>query len=118
MDDLYALVDYISDDLGSSASAQRLFESILEKARLFADFPGAAAILRTQGGANTGYSYVVCENWMLFFGLEGQRALVVRVLYGKSDYMKALFGEMGKWAVPRSRGSWQDLGLERPRRAA
>lgn len=96
MDDLDDLVDYISNELGSPASAERLFESILEKAHLFADFPGAAAVLRTPSGISTGYRYMICENWMVFFSLEEQRALVVRILYGKSNYMKTLFGEMEK----------------------
>lgn len=96
VDDLDAAVNYISNELGSPMSAQRFFESILGKARLFADSPGAAAVLKTQGGIDTGYRYMVCGNWMIFFSIEGQRALVVRVIYGKSDYMKTLFGETEK----------------------
>lgn len=92
-DDLDAAVEYISNDLGSPMAAERLFESIIEKARLFADFPGAATVLHTQSGIDTGYRYMVSGNWMAFFSLEAERALVVRVLYGKSDYMKTLFGE-------------------------
>lgn len=70
-----------------------MFESIVKKAQLFADFSGAATVLRTHSGIDTGYRYLVSGNWMTFFGLEAERALVVRVLYAKSDYMKTLFGE-------------------------
>lgn len=92
-DDLDAAIDYISNNLGSPLSAQRLVDSILGKAQLFADSPGAATVLRTRTGVDTGYRYMVCGNWMVFFCLEESRALVVRILYGKSDYMKTLFGD-------------------------
>lgn len=82
------------DDLGSPIAAERLFESVLEKAQLFADFPGAGSVLRTQSGVDTGYRYMTCGNWMAFFVVDESRALVVRILYGKSDYMRTLFGEV------------------------
>lgn len=91
-DDLDAAIDYIANDLGSPMAAENLFASILEKAQLFADYPGAGSVLRTQGGIDTGYRYMICGNWMLFCTLDESRALVVRVLYGKSDYMRTLFG--------------------------
>lgn len=92
-DDLEAAVEYIANDLGSPMAAERMAESIIEKAQLFADFPGAAAALRTLSGVDTGYRYMVSGNWMAFFSIEGSRALVVRVLYGKSDYLRTLLGE-------------------------
>lgn len=56
-------------------------------------FPGAGSILRTQSGIDTGYRYMVSGNWMMFISVGESRALVVRVLYGKSDYMRTLFGD-------------------------
>lgn len=91
VDDLDAAVDYISYDLGSPKAAEKLLKSILDKARLFASFPGAGAVLRTQSGIDTGYRYMTVGNWMVFFSTEDSRALVVRVLYGKSNYLKTLF---------------------------
>lgn len=80
VEDLDAAIEYISNDLGSSKAAERLFESVLEKAQLFADFPGAGSVLRTQSGIDTGYRYMICGNWMVFFMPNESRALVVRVL--------------------------------------
>ena len=37
---------------------------------------------------------MVCGNWMVFLECDNGRALVVRVLYAKSDYMRTLFGEI------------------------
>lgn len=94
-DDLDAAIEYISNDLGSPVAAQRLFDFIVEKAQLFADYPGAGTVLRTRTDIDTGYRYMISGNWMVFFSLKDGEALVVRVLYGKSEYMKTLFGKMG-----------------------
>ena len=51
----------------------------------------SGTVLRTLNGIDTGYRYMVCGNWMVFLELDNERALVVRVLYAKSDYMRTLF---------------------------
>lgn len=51
-------------------------------------------MLRTTHGIDTGYRYMICGNWMVFFTVGEEQALLVRILYGKSDYMRMLFGEM------------------------
>lgn len=94
MDDLEAAVDYIESELASPMAARRLVDSVIGKAQLFADVPGAGTTLRTLNGIDTGYRYVVCGNWMVFLECDNGRALVVRVLYAKSDYMRTLFGEI------------------------
>ena len=95
LEDLSAAVDYIEFDLGSPKAAQHLLDSVLEKAELAACVPGAGTVLRTVRGIDSGYRYVVCGNWMVFFECGQGRILVVRILYAKSDYMKTLFGEVG-----------------------
>ena len=94
VDDISAAVDYIESELGSPIAAERFVDSVIEKAQLFADVPGAGLTLRTIDGINTGYHYMLAGNWMLFFECSDRKALVVRVLYAKSDYIKTLFGDI------------------------
>ena len=91
VEDLASAADYIEFDLSSPTAAKRLVESVIEKAQLFADIPGSGTILRTAFGLDTGYRYMVSNNWMIFFACNQEQALVVRILYAKSDYMKKLF---------------------------
>ena len=95
VDDLNAAADYIEFELASPMAARRIVDSVIEKSQLFADVPGAGAVLRTLNGVDTGYRYMVSGNWMVFLACADGRALVVRVLYAKSDYMRTLFGEVG-----------------------
>jgi len=94
VDDLNAAADYIESELASPMAARRLVDSVIEKAQLFADVPGAGTVLRTLNGIDTGYRYMLSGNWMVFLESDNGRALVVRVLYAKSDYVRTLFGEI------------------------
>ena len=95
VDDLNAAADYIESELGSPLAARRLVDSVIEKAQLFADVPGAGTALRTLNGVDTGYRYMLSGNWMVFLSCADGRALVVRVLSATSDYMRTLFGGAG-----------------------
>lgn len=94
VDDLEAAVDYIESELASPMAARRLVDSVIEEVQLFADVPGAGTALRALNGIDTGRRYMVCGNWMVFLECDNGRALVVRVLYAKSDCMRTLFGEI------------------------
>ncbi|MFC2629626.1 MAG: type II toxin-antitoxin system RelE/ParE family toxin [Lancefieldella rimae] len=94
LDDLKSAIDYIEFDLDSPMAAKRFYESILDKAHLFANAPGSGITLKTTRDIDTGYRYIVCGNWILFFMIEENQALVVRLLYGRSDYMRTLFGDI------------------------
>lgn len=94
LDDLKSAIDYIEFDLDSPMAAKGFYESILDKAHLFANVPGSGITLKTTRDIDTGYRYIVCGNWILFFMIEENQALVVRLLYGRSDYMRTLFGDI------------------------
>lgn len=95
VDDLNVAADYIESELANPMAARRLVDSVIEKAQLFADAPGAGTVLRTLGGVDTGYRYMVSGNWLVFLERVDGCALVIRVLYARSDYMRTLFGEIG-----------------------
>ena len=94
VDDLNAAADYIESELASPMAARRLVDSVIEKAQLFTDVPGAGTVLRTLNGIDTGYRYMLSGNRMVFLECCNGRALVVRVLYAKSDHTRTLFGEI------------------------
>lgn len=94
VDDLEAAVGCIESELASPMAARRLIDSVIEKAQLFADVPVAGTARRALNGIDTGYRYMVCGKRMVFLECDNGRALFVRVLYAKSDYMRTLFGEI------------------------
>lgn len=76
-------------------AARRLVDSVIERAQLFADVPGVGTALHTFSGIDAGYCYMLGGNRTVFLACDGGRALVVRVIYAKSDYMRTIFGESG-----------------------
>lgn len=65
---------------------------MIEKAQLFVDVTGAGTMLPTFNGIDAGYRYLLSGNQTVFLGCDKGRALVVRVLYMKSDYTRTLLG--------------------------
>ena len=93
VDDLEAALDYIEFDLDSPQASKRFYQTILDAVRRFSDIPTAGIVLRNSQGLETGFRYMIAGNWMVFFVIQYDGVLVVRILYGKSDYMQILFGE-------------------------
>lgn len=94
VEDLSSAVDYIEYDLDSPQAAKRFYDAVIERVRLFADVPGSGITLRTISGVDTGYRYTLCGSWMIFFSCETDQTIVIRILYGRSDYVRTLFGDI------------------------
>ncbi len=91
--DLQEIREYVTAQLGAPAAAQKLVSRILQSMRRLADFPESGPALSSVLNVETNYRFLVCENYLIFYRLEQQTIFIVRVLYGKRDYMKLLFGE-------------------------
>jgi plasmid stabilization system protein ParE len=44
----------------------------------------------------TDYRFLVCGNYIAFYRIDGNDVYVIRILYGRRDYVKILFGELPK----------------------
>ena len=91
--DLREIRKYIAGQLDATASAQKLVSHILQSMRRLADFPKSGPTLSSVLDVETDYRFQVCGNYLIFYRLEQQTVYIVRILYGKRNYMKLLFGE-------------------------
>ena len=91
--DLWRLRHYIAVQLDSPVAAQKLVSHILESVRRLADFPKSGSPLSSVLDIETDYRFLVCGDYLIFYRLEQQTVSIVRILYGKRDYLKLLFGE-------------------------
>lgn len=89
-DDLTEALDYIEYELGSPIAAARLYDAIKAKIDLIAAVPGSSVILK-RNGIPSGYCYTIAGSFMVFVMYSENEMRVVRILYGKSDYMRILF---------------------------
>jgi toxin ParE1/3/4 len=91
--DLQKIRQYISAQLDAPVAAQKLVSRILKSMRGLADFPESGPNLSSVLNIETDYRFQVCGNYLIFYRVEKQIVYIVRILYGKRNYLKLLFGE-------------------------
>ena len=92
--DLKQTRTYITEELGSEQAAVHTVSKIMKHIRLLADFPEAGAPLVTVVDIANNYRFLVCGNYTAFYRYEKGKVYIVRVLYGRRDFMRILFGEV------------------------
>lgn len=92
IEDLQKIKAYIADELGNEQAAVCTVSKILDHIRILADFPESGAPLSSIVDIETNYRFLVCGNYMAFYRYENGKAHIVRVLYGRRNYMQILFG--------------------------
>lgn len=90
--DLQQTKAYITDELLSKQAANNTVNKILKNIRMLAEFPNSGAPLSGAVGIETDYRYLVCGNYTAFYRVENETVYIVRILYGRRDFMRILFG--------------------------
>ena len=91
--DLQQTKAHIADELCSERAAINTVANIMKKIRMLADFPECGASLSSIVDFETEYRFLVCGNYIAFYRIEKNTVYIVRILYGRRNYMQILFGE-------------------------
>lgn len=94
VDDLKEIKQYIKDELCNEQAAKNTVAKILKKVKMLSDFPESGSSLSAIIGFETDYRYLICDNYIAFYRIENKNVLIVRVLYGRRNYMQILFGDI------------------------
>ena len=78
--DLEAIRAYICDELSNPNAAQHILQSLKKCVASLESMPG-----------HTGYRYLICENYCVFYLTGDTETIVVRILHQRQDYLRALF---------------------------
>lgn len=89
--DLLDARHYIENDLQNAAAAKKVVARIFKSMRTLERFPYAGTPLEI-AGFDTGYRVITSGNYRVFYLCDGEVVHVVRVLYGRRDFMRILFG--------------------------
>lgn len=90
--DLQQIKAYISNELLSEQAANNTVNKILKNIRMLSEFPNSGTPLSGAVGIETDYRYLVCGNYTAFYRVENETVYIVRILYGRRDFMRILFG--------------------------
>ncbi len=85
---------YITEELDSPAAAENTLKKILKNIRMLETQPFIGAPLSSIVNIDTHYRYLVCGSYLAFYYVEKDDVFIVRILYGRRDYIKILFGDM------------------------
>lgn len=89
--DLQGTKDYIANVLHNPKAANRISKQILDACGNLKSHPYFGVSLRAKADVNTDLRYLVCENHLIFYRVEGDWVLVARILDGRTDYLRVLF---------------------------
>ena len=92
--DLEKIGDYIAEDLKNPIAALNTVNRIQDTIDRLADFPESGAPLSSHYKAAGDYRFLVCGNYLAFYRVADNTVFIDRILYGRQDYMKILFGNM------------------------
>lgn len=92
--DLAQIKVYISQELCNPQAAEKLVSNITKKIRGLSQYPEIGSPLFSILGIQTYYRFLVCANYLIFYRYEDGIVFVSRILYGKRDYMRILFGDL------------------------
>ena len=91
--DLEQIKTYITVELCSEQTAISTVSKIIRHIRMLADFPEAGAPLASVVNIASNYRFLVCGNYTAFYIFKEDKVHILRVLYGRRDFMRILFGE-------------------------
>lgn len=91
INDIKKIKEYISVDLCNSQAAADTVEKILKDVRRLSVFPRSGSSLQTIINTETEYKYTVSGNYIIFYKNENDAVKIIRILYGKRDYLRILF---------------------------
>ncbi len=92
LDDLEQTKKYITEELQESQAAINTLNKIIKNIRMLEKFPQSGPSLTAIVDFDTDYRYLVCGNYTAFYRYENNTVYIVRILYGRRDYMRILFG--------------------------
>lgn len=93
-DDLAEIKHYISKELCSPQAAINFVSKITKKIRGLTEYPGIGSPLSSVLDIQTDYRFLVCDNYLIFFRYEDGIVFVSRILYGRRNYTRILFGDL------------------------
>ncbi|HHY05444.1 MAG TPA: type II toxin-antitoxin system RelE/ParE family toxin [Clostridia bacterium] len=94
--DLAEIKRYISQELYNSQAAVKLCSKIMKKIRRLSEYPEIGTPLSSIIDIQTDYRFLVCGNYLIFYRFEEKNVFISRILYGRRDYMRILFGYLSE----------------------
>ncbi len=91
--DLDDIWDYIVTDLCNISAAERIVSNIMDTVDQLENFSEMGALLASIANVDSDHRFLVSGNYLIFYRVSGMNVYVDRILYGRRDYLRILFGD-------------------------
>ena len=90
-DDLDEIRKYITEELGNHSIA--ISKKITAAIRIMRDYALVGAALSSVTNVQCDYRFLGAGDHLIFYRVHGKDVFVDRILYGRRDYLRILFGD-------------------------
>lgn len=90
--DLRCLFDYIHFDLANPAAARSTINKIVKAVDKLSYFPHSGTSLSSVTDIDSDFRYIKTCNYLVFYRFVENKIHIDRIISGKRDYMRILFG--------------------------
>ena len=90
--DLEEIKRYISKELENPSAGINTVKRITQTIRILQTYAEAAALLSSIADTDDTYRFLVSGNYFIFYRVNEHDIYVDRILYGRRDYLRILFG--------------------------
>lgn len=96
LEDLYQIGSYIETQFENPTAASRITNGIMDATDILAEFPETGVKVFLPGRLDSGYRYVVFEDYLAIYQIRFQEVYIVRAINRRQDYMRVLFPWLAK----------------------
>ena len=93
LEDIKEIKSYITDELCSEQSAINTVKKIMKRIRQLENFPKMGAPLSSIVNIQVPYRFLVCGNYIAFYKIENNEIYIIRIIYGRRNFIQILFGK-------------------------
>ncbi len=91
IEDIESIANYIKDKLNNPTAAITFKTRIVKAVSLLKDSPNMGVKLSEKTDAvKKDYRFIIVNNYLIFYRIEGDVIVVVRILDGRTDYLRFL----------------------------
>ena len=90
--DLNEIWEYIETDLGNQDAAQHVVDEILDATERLSQFAECGAPVSSVSDIESEYRFLPVGHYLVFYRSVHDQVFIDRILYGRRNYMRILFG--------------------------
>ena len=91
--DLAEIKRYIAVELKNRAAAERVVRNIMNDLRILTEYAEAGMSLEAKTGYPSDLRMLASEKHIVFYRISGNTVYIARIISGRQDYLRILFGE-------------------------